>query len=201
VSGPHDPLDDLLGDDVPADERARLDQVDALLRSVPAPPPRPAGHDAAPPVVARPHRRGVRAAALAVAAVVAIALAVAAGSFLRSGDGLDATASVALRPTAAGPAAATGAVRLAAPDAHGNRALELRVRGLPPLASGYYQLGVRRPDGRMVLCGTFESGGDALRVRMTIPYAVSEDATWLVSARPRGVREDAATRLMVGRAS
>jgi hypothetical protein len=195
---PPDRLRELLGDDLPDDERERLEEVDALLRSVPPPPPPPAGRDAAPAPAVAPRRRRLRAASLALAAVVVVGLALAAGSLLRPGGGIDATASVALRPTASGPAGATGTVRLAAPDARGNRALELSVSGLPSLGGGWYELGVRRPGGRMVLCGTFEAGGDGVRVRMTIPYAVSEDATWLVSARPPGTAGEPATGVMAG---
>ncbi|HTI33909.1 MAG TPA: hypothetical protein VL422_09560 [Miltoncostaea sp.] len=177
---PRDDLVDRLGGDVPPAELERLREVDALLRSVPAPPP---PRENVRPLVP-PRRRPVRMAALAVAAVLVVALAFAAGTLLRSGDGFATEASVALAPVAAGPSSASGHMRLAGPDAHGNRALELDVRGLPAdggSGQGVYALGVVRPGGRMWRCGTFTTGTGAATVRMTVPYAISEDATWVVS--------------------
>ena len=178
-----DPRDDLaarLGDDVPPDELARLREVDALLRSVPAPPP----SGDVRPLVPPSRRRPARSAALAVAAVLIVALAFAGGTLLRSGGGFPSEASVALAPAAAGPASASGELRLAAPDGHGNRAVELDVQGLPAQGGAggdVYALGVVRPGGRMWRCGTFTTGTGEATVRMTIPYAISEDANWVVS--------------------
>ena len=172
----HDELRQRLGDDVPPDELERLGEVDALLRSVPAPPPRADVRPLVPP-----RRRPVRIAALAVAAVLAVALAFAAGALLRSGDGFDAEASVALAPAAAGPAGASGELRLAPPDGHGNRALELDVSGLPEGRGAVYALGVARPGGGMWRCGTFTTGTGEATVRMTVPYPIAEDAMWVVS--------------------
>lgn len=175
MSGPDD-LHDRLGGDVPPDELERLREVDALIRSVPAPPPRGRARPPAPP-----RRRAVRPAALAVAAVVIVAMAFAAGALLRSGAGFDAEATVALAPAAVGPATGSGELRLAGPDDHGNRALELDVRGLPPGRRAVYALGVARPGGGMWRCGTFTTGTGEATVRMTVPYSISEDATWVVS--------------------
>lgn len=173
---PRDDLLDRLGGDVPPDELARLREVDALLRSVPAPPPRADVRPLVPPA----RRRPARSAALAVAAVLVVALAFAAGTLLRSGGGFEAEASVALAPAVAGPSGASGELRLARPDGHGNRALEVDVRGLPA-GRGVYALGVVRPGGRMWRCGTFTTGTGAATVRMTVPYEISEDADWVVS--------------------
>jgi hypothetical protein len=115
-----------------------------------------------------------------VAAVLVVALAFAGGTLLRSGGGFPAEASVALAPAAAGPAGASGELRLAGPDGHGNRALELDVSGLPA-GRGVYALGVVRPGGRMWRCGTFTTGTGEATVRMTVPYPISEDASWVVS--------------------
>jgi hypothetical protein len=177
----HDDLRDRLGDDVPPAELERLREVDALLRSVPAPPPPGRARSVIPA-----RRRPVRLAALAVAAAVVLALAVAGGTLLRSGDGFDAEAAVALAPAAAGPAGASGELRLAAPDDHGNRALELDVRGLPARRGAVYALGVARPGGGMWRCGTFTTGTGEATVRMTVPYPISEDATWVVAGAGAG---------------
>ena len=176
MSGPDD-LRERLGGDVPLDELERLREVDALMRSVPAPPPR---SDVRPLVPRR--RRPGRVAALAAAAAVLLVLAFAAGALVRGGDGFDTEASVALAPGAAGPAGATGELRMAGPDNHGNRALELDVRGLPERRA-VYALGIARPDGGMWRCGTFTTGTGAATVRMTVPYPIAEDATWVVSSR------------------
>jgi hypothetical protein len=176
VNGPED-LRDRLGGDVSPDELERLREVDALMRSVPAPPAR---DDVRPPVPRR--RRPRRDAALAAAAAVLLVLAFAAGALVRGGDGFDAEAAVALSPAAAGPPGASGELRLAAPDERGNRALELDVRGLPGRRA-VYALGVARPGGGMWRCGAFTTGTGAATVRMTVPYPISEDATWVVSSR------------------
>ncbi len=181
MSGTHDDLRDQLGGDVPPEELERLREVDALLRSVPAPPP----PGRARPVVPQ-RRRPVRLAALAVAAVLVVALAFAAGALLRSGEGFDTEATVALAPAAAGPAGASGELRLAAPDDHGNRALELDVSGLPERRGAVYSLGVARPGGEMWRCGTFTTGTGDATVHMTVPYPIAEDATWVVSREATG---------------
>ena len=179
MSGPDD-LRDRLGGDVPPEELERLREVDALLRSVPPPAPAPPSQAGVRPLLP-PRRRPARVAALAAAAAVLLVLAFAAGALVRGGDGFDAEASVALAPAAAG--SASGELRLAAPDGHGNRALELDVRGLPRDRGAVYALGVARPGGGMWRCGTFTTGTGAATVRMTVPYPIAEDATWVVSSR------------------
>ena len=173
-----DDLRDRLGGDVPPEELARLREVDALLRSVPPPAPPP---QAGVGLLVPPRRRPGRVAALAAAAAVLLVLAFAAGALVRGGDGFDTEASVALAPVAAG--SASGELRLAAPDGHGNRALELDVRGLPRGGGTVYALGVARPGGGMWRCGAFTTGTGAATVRMTVPYPIAEDATWVVSSR------------------
>ena len=181
MSGPDD-LRDRVGGDVPPDELERLREVDALLRSVPPPAPAPPPQAGVRPLVP-PRRRPARVTALAAAAAVVLVLAFAAGALLRGGDGFDAEASVALVPAAGGPASASGELRLAAPDGHGNRALDLDVHGLPPDRGAVYALGVLRPGGGMWRCGAFTTGTGAATVRMTVPYPIAEDATWVVSSR------------------
>ena len=57
------------------------------------------------------------------------------------------------------------------------------MRGLAGGRGAVYALGVARPGGGMWRCGTFTTATGAATVRMTVPYPIAEDATWVVSSR------------------
>jgi hypothetical protein len=200
VNGPPD-LRDLLGDDVPDDERARLEAVDALLRSVPAPPARvpPAVESRVLAVAAEPRHRAIRPRALAgtlLAAAAVVVAVVVAVAVLGRGGGLDAAESVALAPAAGAPAGPSGVVRLGEPDEQGNGPLELTVSGLARAAAGHYELGLIPPGGAMFTCGWFEAGPDTTVVRMSVPYEATKGSTWVVTVHADG---GSTRRLLVGR--
>lgn len=202
MSEPPD-LRDLVGDGIPPDEMARLREVDALLRSVPAPPVR-VGDEVERRILRRPARRRPAPrrvmAGLALAAAV-VALAFFAGALVTRGGGFNATRTIDLRATAAAPSGAGGVVRLGSRDRHGNLPIELDVAGLPPLPGGYYTLGLARPGRGMVTCGTFQMGPGTTTARMTISYEVSEYSGWVVVARADGQRPEGGRprALLVGR--
>ena len=94
---------DILGDDLPEDELARIERVDALLRRTPAPPPEPPPSLAVAvrsiPGGARPWTRRRVVGALALAATVA-AVFFGVGVWAGGDGGLDPVRTVALAPTA-----------------------------------------------------------------------------------------------------
>ena len=179
-------LNELLGDDVPDDERGRLERTDALLRSVPAPPARvPHALDEAvrgipsDTVARRPRRLAV---ALAFAAVVAAAL-FGLGYWAGGERGMDARYSVAMRATddARG---ASALIRVGEGDEEtGNVELELDISGLPRLPEGgYYALWLAK-DGRYAgTCGTFGVGDGETTVSMNVSYDFDLYDQWVITA-------------------
>ena len=179
-------LDDLLGADVPDDERKRLERADALLRSVPAPPAR------VPPrlteaVLGIPRERPARrrrplAAALAFAAIVSAAL-FGLGYWAAGERGMDESYRVAMRATEEARGA-SAVIRVGERDEEtGNVTLELDVSGLPKLREGgYYALWLAK-DGRYAgTCGTFGVGEGETTVSMNVSYDFERYDAWVVTA-------------------
>ena len=143
-------FDDLVGSDVPADERERLRRAHELLVEA-GPPPElspemesvPWPDDALGPIWGR-HRPAKRrrplllAAALATTAVVGFLLGQATGP--SSNTSIAARTTVQLHGTSLARAA-FATLKLGKRDAEGNWPMVLRVRGLPQLPKdGYYDL-------------------------------------------------------------
>lgn len=175
---------DLVGDDLPPEELERLARVDALLRSVPAPPAEvpQSVTGAVMRISAAPlWTRRRFAGALAFAATLA-ALFFAIGSWT-AGGGFDARATVALRATEQA-AGASGLVRIGARDeTSGNWEMELVVSGLPNLPSGgYYVLWLAKDGEYAGTCGTFNVDGETTAVRLTAAYVLSEYDEWVITA-------------------
>jgi hypothetical protein len=180
-------LRDLVGDDLEPEEFARLERVDALLRSVPAPPPE------VPASLASSIRTGRKPAALwtrrRVLAGLALAATIAAVffavGFWTSGGGssFEAVRTVHLVPTARA-AGASGLIRLGARDATtGNWPFEVDVSGLPALPDGGYYVLWLVKDGHIAgACGTFDVGPDTTTVRMSASYSLDEYDKWVVTA-------------------
>jgi hypothetical protein len=170
-------FDDLVGTDLPADERARLERVHELLLAA-GPPP-----DALPaPVELRPQRR--RWAALAVAAALATA-AFALGALLVDGSsGRNVDFVEAMAGTTAAPDASASLVVYDVDDA-GNWPMELTVEGLPPASSGRtFELWLTRDGELHALCGGFltDEAGTA-SVPMNAPYPFDAAIGWVVVER------------------
>jgi hypothetical protein len=179
-----DNLHDLVGENLSPEEFARLERVDSLLRSVPAPPPElPASLTRSMDTIglerSRPTRRRL-GLALAFAAV----LAAAAFGFGRwtAEDGFDARAVVAMQPTNAAPEAAA-VIELGGPDqSSGNWGLELEVSGLPRLPAGeYYVLWLAKDGEYAGTCGTFNVGEGTTRVEMIVSYRLRDYDAWAIS--------------------
>jgi hypothetical protein len=170
-------FDDLVGPDVPVEERERLHRAHELL--IEAGPPAelspelesvPWPDDALAPLFGRRRERRRRpvllAAALATAAVLGFVLGQAATS---SSTSIDARETVQLQgtPLARG---AVGSLKLGKPDAAGNWPMVLQVKGLPKLSKGgYYDLYLTKSGIPLVSCGTINAKGNTV-VRLTAAY-------------------------------
>jgi hypothetical protein len=170
-------FDDLVGTDLPAGERARLERVHELLVAA-GPPP-----DALPaPAHLRPQRR--RWQALAIAASLAIA-AFALGAALvdgSSGRSVDFVESMSGTPAAPDASASLVVYDV---DAAGNWPMELTVEGLPPASSGRtFELWLTRDGAPDALCGGFRTDArGAASVPMNAPYPFDDRIGWVVVER------------------
>jgi hypothetical protein len=175
-------FDDLIGADVPPEERARLYRTHELLVQA-GPPPElspemeavPWPDDALQPLFGsrKPHRARrvlLLAAALATALVVGLVLGQATNSD-SSSTSIKATKTVDMHGTAlARDALAT--LRLGKADAAGNWPMVLHVSGLPKLTDGgYYALFLTKGGKPLVSCGTINVSG-ATSVRLSAAYAL-----------------------------
>jgi hypothetical protein len=175
-------FDDLIGPDVPPEERARLYRTHELLVQA-GPPPElapeleavPWPDDALEPVFGRrKSQRGRRpvllAAALATAIFVGFLLGQATSSDTSS---IGSTKTVELQGT---PLAhdALATLKLGKPDAAGNWPMVLHVSGLKKLKNGgYYALFLTKGGRPLVSCGTINVSG-ATSVRLSAAYALEQ---------------------------
>jgi hypothetical protein len=175
-------FDDLVGADVPPEERARLYRTHELL--VQAGPPAelspemeavPWPEDSLQPLFGRRRRehRGRRPVLLAAALATAIFLGFVLGQATTSNTSSIGTPkkTVELHGTAlAQNALAT--LKLGKPDAAGNWPMVLHVSGLPKLErGGYYALYLTKGGKPLVSCGTINVSG-ATSVRMSAAYVL-----------------------------
>jgi hypothetical protein len=169
-------FNELVGDDLPAKERARLQRVHDLLVAAGAPPELTPALEEAPGSATNvswlPRRRLGTALVLA-AALVAAAFA---GGFLlgdRSSDTEAVPGFQAVRTVVLGQEGETLAVvRLGKRDENGNHPMLVTVEGLERQPAGdWYSLFMLK-DGRPVaLCGTFNVAGEQpTTVRLNIAY-------------------------------
>jgi hypothetical protein len=171
---------------VSAEELGELARVDAILRSVPGPPPAlppSLRHPAPPREPVRLWTRRRTAVALAFAAVVA-ASAFGLGR-LTGGDSDSFTASAAIPMQATSNAnGASALIKLGPADANGNRTLRLRVSGLKPLPNGgYYILWLAKGRDYAATCGTFSVGKGETEAEWTVSYRLRDYDAWVVTAR------------------
>ena len=180
-------LHELVGDELPPEERKNLERVDSLLRQVPGPPHEvPASLTQAvaevPLARHRPARRRV-AVALAFVAVVA-ALSFGLGRWTGNGFDVDYTVEMAPTANAAGSAAV---VDVGERDADsGNVELLLDVSGLPKLPEDEtYALWLEKDGEWVATCGYFAVGEGETSVRMTVSYDFREYDAWVISGGNR----------------
>jgi hypothetical protein len=186
---------DLVGDDLSQEERAKLERVDRLLRTVPAPPSEvPGSLDRAVNRIGTERRQWTpwRLVAAVALAVTLAALFFGVGRWTTGGEP-HYRASIQMTPAASNPRA-SALIKLGDRDANGNWKLKLQVDGLPELSGdGYYVLWLAKDGKYAATCGTFKARGDTT-IDMTVSYRLSEydawviseardDAPWLLSAR------------------
>jgi hypothetical protein len=173
---------DLVGDDLSQEERVKLERVDRLLRSVPAPPSEvPGSLDRAVNRIGT-ERRQWTARRLLVAMTLAVTLAAlffGLGRWTTSGEP-HYRASIQMTPAASNPGA-SALIKLGDRDANGNWKLKLQVGGLPELTGdGYYVLWLAKDGKYAATCGTFKVRGDTT-IDTTVSYRLSEYDAWVIS--------------------
>jgi Anti-sigma-K factor rskA, C-terminal len=173
-------FDDLVGRDVPADERERLRRAHELLLEAGPPPELAPEMDAVPwpddalqPLLGRRRPKARRALLLAAALVTAVVVGFVLGQATTSTDSssIKARETVELRgtPLASG---ALATLKLGKVDNAGNWPMVLHVSGLPKLANGgYYALFLTKGGRPLVSCGTINVSG-ATSVRLSAAYAL-----------------------------
>ena len=176
MSGPN--FDELVGTDLPPDERERLRRVHDLLVAA-GPPPEMPQLLASPPVRALRRRR---VAALLIAAAVALA-AFGAGWVVRgtTNDEFEVRRAVPMRSTANAPNA-SALIELGYPDDDGNWPMLVTVRGLKPLPKGgYYELLLTRKGKPVAVCGSFKvKSQGATTVRLGASYNLGNFDGWVI---------------------
>jgi hypothetical protein len=188
-------FDDLVGSDVPPEERARLERVHELLVSAGPPAELTPEFERGPTLamtLARSSRRGHRRVALLAAAVVILALAFIAGFVSgNSGDGLTGSHTLKLTGTHQAPGA-LASLEITNADAAGNWPMRLSVTGLPKLPlHGYYEVFVTRNGKPWAPCGVFlvKSATGAVSVRLNAPYELRHSDSWVVTKQLPGHHE------------
>ena len=194
---------DVIDDDLPAAEEARLRRVHELLIQAGPPPELPPSLAEAPSeqprgeLVGLPRRR--RLAGLLLAA--ALAVVVFGGGYLaghRSGGGFKTAFTLPMHGTAVAPQA-TAALELAKPSSSGNIPLRMVVQGLPKLPKdGYYELWLTRGNKEIASCGTFRvADRNRVTVALNAPYLIprGEHPGWIVVSHVPGGRPGTAPLL------
>ena len=196
MSGPD--FRELVGEDVPGEERERLRRVHDLLVAAGPPPELSPALEQAPETGGRvaflPRRR--RGAVLLLAAALAAAVfgsGFLTGAVTHNGSTNNAVFVVSMHGTPAAPNA-LASIRLEDVDSAGNWPMRLTVQGLPKLTGGgYYELYLTRHGKIGASCGTFNVAGGRTVVRLNAPYRLDRFDGWIVTRHLPG-RPDEATR-------
>ena len=182
---------DLVGDDLPDEERARLERVHELLVEAGPPPELPPSLAEAPgrgeePLAGLPRRRAGAALSLAAAIAVIAFLGGYVTGFRHSS--FDSKREVPMHGTSVAPSA-QGVIKLGKQDKAGNWPMVVTVRGLPSLPErGYYELFVKR-DGILLRCGNFNVKAGTTSVDFSVPYTFERNDGWIVTRWRRGEHE------------
>lgn len=186
MSGPPD-FSELVGPDVPRDERERLRRAHELLVAAGPPPSPTAPSVEAPGVRAWPRRKAARV--LLAAALAAVLAAAAIGGYAagRASDSAFETRRVVeLRGTDAA-ASASAVIRIGERDENGNWPMLVSAHGLKPLPGGYYVLLLTKNGRPVAPCGTFQAGsGRVTTVRLSASYRLTQFDGWVVRPYLRG---------------
>ena len=179
---------ELVGEDLPPEEAARLERVHELLVAA-GPPPELPPHLREPTALERkdnvsflPRRRtGLLLGLAAAIALVSLVLGYAVGTR----KGFKADFSVPMHATAAA-AGASATIHVGELDSAGNWPLKVEVKGLKPLPKGgFYEMYLTRHGKPVATCGTFRAV-DSQSVRLNAPYKLSNYDGWVVTREGRG---------------
>jgi hypothetical protein len=182
---------DLVGDELPAEERARLERVHELLVEAGPPPELPPSLAEVPGRSEElpswlPRRRVGAALSLAAAIAVVAFLGGYVAGFRH--NSFDATREVAMHGTSVAPSA-RAVIKLGKQDKAGNWPMVVTVQGLPRLPErGYYELFVMR-DGKFLRCGSFNVEAGTTSVDFSVPYTFERNDGWIVTRWRRGEHE------------
>ncbi len=170
-------FDDLIGNDVEASERARLERVHHALVEA-GPPPELSPRLSSPPADnVLPLRRRRRTGLVLLAAALAVG-AFAIGFVVADSGGPSTDRVIALW----GAGGATASLVVFEIDDAGNWPMKLEVEGLGPVTDGSrYQLWLTRGGELAALCGSFlvEADGTTV-VPMNAPWRFDEFDGWVV---------------------
>jgi hypothetical protein len=184
---------ELVGDDVPAEEEARLRRAhELLLQAGPLPELSPELAEPSTERPAKPAGVGVfqllprRRVGATLALAAAIALIAFLGGYLAGyrHNGFAGRYAVAMHATRGNGSAE---IKIGKRDSDGNWPMELAVRGLPKLANGAYYEMYLTHGKQWLTCGTFAAGGaKTVTVRLTAPYEFHRGDGWVVVAKQPG---------------
>ena len=183
---------ELVGDDLPAEEEARLRRVHELLVAAGEPEELPPSLAEPPDARRRSNvvelplpRRRLGAALVAAAALAAVFFG---GGYFVGAQKHAFTTEETFAMRGVGSSDAFASIRMAPADAAFNWPLELHVRGLKDLPKGgYYELLLTK-DGKLGLsCGTFRTHDGKTTIELNAPYPLKQWNGWVVIAhQPNG---------------
>jgi len=187
-------FDELVGQDLEPNERARLLRAHELLVAAGPPPELPPSlaHPSEPreaEVVPFFNRR--RHATVAVLAA-ALAIALFGGGYLaghHSRGGSSTERSIPMRATKVAPTGAIGSIALGSKDDAGNWPMLVRVSNLKKLPPrGYYVLWLSRKGRPIAPCGGFVVEGSETEVHLNAPYKLNRFDGWVLTVQKPGQR-------------
>ena len=188
-------FDEIVGQDVAPEERARLRSAhDLLLEAGPLPElPRGLEEPVKPPsadIIPFFPRRRYAAATIAAAALIPAAFGggYLAGHHGGSGGSFTAQRNIRMHATARAKDA-LASLQIGERDENGNWPMLVKLSGLRRLAAGaYYELWLTTHGKPDAPCGGFRASGDSTSVKLTIPYNLSKFDGWVVTEQDPGDR-------------
>jgi hypothetical protein len=187
-------FEDLVGADLPAEERERLRRAhDLLVAAGPLPElPPELEHRVEPApveVVSIFMKRRVAVVGILAAALAALAFG---GGFLlghSNHGGFAAAFTVRMHGTSAAPSA-LGSIQIGKHDADGNWPMVVKVSSLAKLPShAYYTLWLTKQGKPVAPCGTFRAHGARTSVTFTVAYTLKRFDGWVVTLQNPGHHE------------